>query len=184
MPRIPYERTPQIREKCSRARLASFGSPLYRNKEWLTEQHHTQRKTLRTIAKETGFTGWTLGRWCKKLGVPVRPLVRRGEHPGWKGGQYIDRQGYVRLYSPEHPRAGQNGYVREHLVVAERKIGRPLQLSEVVHHINGIKADNSEDNLIVTTRKEHNRIQREESFRLGFMFGMCFGLAKGKGNAR
>src|SRR6267154_2657214 len=45
----------------------------------------------------------------------------------------------------------------EHRVVAERKIGRPLESGEHVHHINGDTFDNSPSNLAVLKSAEHTR---------------------------
>lgn len=43
----------------------------------------------------------------------------------------------------------------EHRIIAENKIGRPLQPGEVVHHIDGDKQNNNPDNLEVLTQSEH-----------------------------
>lgn len=50
---------------------------------------------------------------------------------------------------------------REHIVVAEREMGRPLKRGEVVHHRNGNKIDNKPENLQVMTRREHMLYHRE-----------------------
>jgi HNH endonuclease len=52
----------------------------------------------------------------------------------------------------------ESGWVAEHKLVAEEKIGRELLSSEIVHHRNGNTTDNHEDNLQVVTRKEHMAI--------------------------
>ena len=69
------------------------------------------------------------------------------KNPNWKGGRIVDSFGYVLLYMPSHPRAKSNGYVREHIVVMESKIGRALLSGENVHHKNGVRSDNRESNL-------------------------------------
>ena len=73
----------------------------------------------------------------------------------------IDKKlGYVRVYIPMHPEANTRGYVYEHRVVAEQKIGRRLEKNEVVHHINGIRWDNRPENLEVMDRIEHSKLSR------------------------
>ena len=66
--------------------------------------------------------------------------------------------GYVMIWNPEHARARKNGYVKRAVLVAEKKIGRPLRGGEVVHHDNEIKSDDSPKNLFVMTEAEHKRL--------------------------
>lgn len=67
----------------------------------------------------------------------------------WKGGRHIDDKGYVRVYD-------KNGrYRREHRVVMEKHLGRPLGQHEIVHHKNRDRTDNRIDNLEITNRRAH-----------------------------
>ena len=50
---------------------------------------------------------------------------------------------------------------REHKVIMEKYLGRKLKKSEIVHHINGDRADNKIENLQVVSRKEHIEIHFE-----------------------
>jgi len=75
--------------------------------------------------------------------------------PNWKGGRLVHR-GYVYIYASGHHLANRDGYVAEHRLVMEAKLGRPLQRGEVVHHINGIKNDNRPKNLIVMAHGAHS----------------------------
>lgn len=75
-------------------------------------------------------------------------------HSLYRTGKTHDGNGYVVLSSKEHQ---SNRGRREHRVVVENAIGRRLSSTEVVHHINGNKAENRLENLSVETRATHNR---------------------------
>lgn len=76
--------------------------------------------------------------------------------------RYVDDRGYVRLYMPDHPHNNQ-GYVLEHRYIVETHIGRLLEATEVVHHINEIKTDNRIGNLYLCSPEEHVRIHNRKS---------------------
>jgi hypothetical protein len=84
----------------------------------------------------------------------------REAHPSWTGGRTITN-GYPCVYQPEHPRHMPNGYVYEHIVIAERLLGRALRRGEIVHHIDGDKTNNTDDNLaVLASQSEHIRLHR------------------------
>lgn len=92
---------------------------------------------------------------------------KKGENLGklnlsWKGGRRKTEDGYILVYSPSHPFKTINNYVREHRLVMEKKIGRYLKPKEVVHHINEIRDDNREENLLLFPNMpahiEHHRL--------------------------
>jgi hypothetical protein len=87
-------------------------------------------------------------------------LYQRGPNaPGWKGGRFLDPQGYVVVYAPNHPRAF-NNHVYEHILVAEATLGRSLMPGEEVHHDDEVRDNNDPSNLIVLTTSEHQKLHR------------------------
>ncbi|MEK9208045.1 MAG: HNH endonuclease signature motif containing protein [Patescibacteria group bacterium] len=72
----------------------------------------------------------------------------------WKGGRYF-HQGYVYVYSPQHPNRVSGGYIKEHRLVMEKHLKRYLTNKEVVHHKNRNKSDNRIENLQLMTHSEH-----------------------------
>lgn len=71
-------------------------------------------------------------------------------------GMTYTKSGYV--YEFAGLDRSQNGYVQQHRLVMERAMGRRLESTEVVHHLNGDKSDNRLDNLEVLTSGEHSRL--------------------------
>lgn len=79
-------------------------------------------------------------------------IPARGFHND--GKTYLN--GYIAIYMPEHERAFDNGCVYEHILVAEKMLGRPLKPKEVVHHKDRDRTNNSYENLIVfQTEEDH-----------------------------
>jgi hypothetical protein len=110
---------------------------------------------------------YTNSRRGYKRGEPVRFVhghhARGSRHPFWNGGRRLSAYGYVLLWMPEHRRADAQGYVLEHVAVAEAALGGPLPPRAVVHHINRNREDNSRGNLVVCQdHAYHMLIHRRE----------------------
>lgn len=89
----------------------------------------------------------------KRLGTkPPRNPRKGAEHPFWKGGRCVRAKGYVFVKADRHPNKDTNGYVAEHRLIMERRLGRLLMATEQVHHKNGITGDNRIENLELWTR--------------------------------
>jgi transposase-like protein len=118
-------------------------------------------ESLRSIARGFGIDYQTLQYHRRRWGcLPLRSARTKGEgHASWRGGTFIDRFGYKMVRVPHRKAA--NPYSPEHVLVVERRIGRRLRRGEVVHHINGDKADNRDANLLVCTRSSHRELHRQ-----------------------
>jgi hypothetical protein len=62
---------------------------------------------------------------------------------------FIIKDGYKKIRLPNHPRADKRGYVFEHILILEVKLGRPLAPGEIGHHKDHNKLNNTLDNLEV-----------------------------------
>lgn len=105
---------------------------------------------VRRIADELGVYHQVVANCLKKHGVEV--IWRSGVPFGaknhkWRGGRR--KSGKVMLVKapPGHPTARSDGYIAEHRLVMEQKLGRYLKPEEVVHHKNTDSMDNRPDNL-------------------------------------
>lgn len=80
------------------------------------------------------------------------------KHPNWKGGRKTNSKGYIQILMPDHHLSDPKGYVYEHRLIIEKKLGRYLMNNEIVHHIDHDRQNNREDNLQVMTRGQHTSL--------------------------
>lgn len=117
------------------------------------------------------------GKYCcqKCANTALAPTRRRqnqtgDKNPNWRGGRTIHAKGYIYRYAPDHPRAS-NGYVFEHILIAEEKLGRHLRPGETCHHNNHKRDDNRPENIQVfesngAHTKHHAALQRRKDVSL------------------
>lgn len=92
-----------------------------------------------------------------RLGIPRLPAKARMERNYfWRGGRLVDKHGYVLVKANDHPYRNKQGYVREHRLVMEKKLGRYLLPHEVVDHRDEDTGNNQEGNLrLFSSNAEH-----------------------------
>ena len=167
----------------TRRRMSESAKRRCADPSWLKQQHdrgtqlpyddvktmYDDGYTQKEIAELLGVSQKVVWRFMQNHGIKARVACKRNQqgenNSSWKGGRRINEQGYVEVYMPSYPKAKPNGYVREHILVAEQMLGRPLVFfgmrdsrTEVVHHINGIKTDNRPENLLVLCVNEHHKL--------------------------
>jgi hypothetical protein len=111
------------------------------------------------MAFRTAFGSW--GNALLESGFVAKKFIPLGARKGKRNKKGLKRilniNGYIQIFEPTHPLSCKNGYVLEH-----RKIlydnGLMKDISNEVHHINGIKTDNRVENLISLTKEEHASI--------------------------
>ena len=118
---------------------------------------YSSGKTLAEVAEIVGSNSHRVSEHLRKACFQTRktgaPMER---NRNWRGGRMIDKGGYILLKKKDHPFANRQGYVREHRLVVEDKLGRYLTPEEVVHHIDGNVANNHPDNLeVYSSNAEH-----------------------------
>ena len=93
------------------------------------------------------------------------PLERFDEFPSYKGGHTCVYGGYIWEFCPGHHLQNRWGWVAQHRMIAEDKLGRPLRRSknhhigEHVHHVDGCPTNNAPDNLEVLTKSQHHSLE-------------------------
>lgn len=74
------------------------------------------------------------------------------------------KEEYKEIYLPNHHRSKQNGCVDEHIIIAEKILGRKIKEKEVVHHIDNNKTNNNEDNLMIfVSSSDHIKYHKRDN---------------------
>ena len=83
--------------------------------------------------------------------------------PSYMGGYtFLSKDGYVLEHLPSHHRASsRDGMVPQHILVAEDRLGKNIGREFEIHHVDMNKSNNSPDNLVVLTPKEHKIVHRQ-----------------------
>lgn len=87
------------------------------------------------------------------------------------GSENLDTHGYVRV------KVADGVWIKQHKLVMEAAIGRALNKTEQVHHINGVRSDNRIENLFLCRNSaEHQQV--EHSMAVAFRALMEAGVAR------
>lgn len=79
--------------------------------------------------------------------------------PKEEGLGYINQNGYKEIWVGRSRTGSSTGYVKEHRLLLEARRGKLLKDSEVVHHVDGDKTNNSTKNLYVcANHREHRQV--------------------------
>jgi len=151
---------------------------LYKDRDWLYTKYVKEKLSMIKIGKICNCLGSTIGYYLKKFNIKTRTYSEaftRELHPYWKGGRTINTQGYVLIRMPSHPNTTCGGYVLEHRLVMEKKLGRYLKSWEEVHHINGKRDDNRDENLFLIPKEKHKRGYLD-GYKQGFALGLFLSI--------
>ena len=133
-------------------RTQATADPMLMDLIWLRAQYVTLERTAEEIGAERGVTGMAVRNWLRRHGIPVRRGGGR-DHPA--GSTRTNAQGYVYeklgADDPAREMATHKGWIQQHRLVMSRHLGRALEPSETVHHVNGDRADNRLENLELRT---------------------------------
>jgi len=111
------------------------------------ETERAKARNSVTGTKKGDELKWIQGHWGR-LGIMEK-------NPHWRGGRYQNDQGYWMVYNPTHQRALGNGYVREHVLLAEKALGSAIPTGAQVHHVNG-PSDNSQ--LVICQDQNYHKL--------------------------
>lgn len=144
--------TPSARARLSASKRAAIPEDELRRLQ-------AAKMSCREIGQVLGFSDEAIRDRLVELGLPRLPEKARPDRNAfWRGGAIADKHGYILVHHPEHPRAGRGGYVRQHRLIVERRLGRLLLPKEVVDHHDGDTSNNLDKNLrLFASNGEHLR---------------------------
>jgi len=146
--------TTRIRMKNARSEKSKCARHSYK---YYFALYDNLKMSVADIGKLLNIPPSTIYLHIKKIGIETRcqkeSMKKGAMSPAWKKGTY-NFDGYIRLA------CGENKGALLHRLIAENVIGRKLKSNEVVHHIDGDRANNKNNNLLVCSRSYHVWLHR------------------------
>jgi len=130
------------------------GTP-WRDKETLQRLHFEEGLTQKEIGDRLGCTRRTVGEWFSRHGLEGRKGRPREEHVYYTTSVL----GYERWMDKCPP--SKDKMVKVHRLAAVAWFGFDAVTDNHVHHKNGVKWDNREENLEVLSPSEHQKTHHE-----------------------
>jgi hypothetical protein len=151
-----------------------FTCPVCGKATWKPESHYS-RVSVPVCSRQCNgkYRGEAWGKhghkgrqgWTDESRASAKAKMSGPKNPAWKGGvtyrkgkgNYIGPR-YVRSPKWALPMARKDGYIMEHRLVMAERLGRLLERSEVVNHINHDPRDNRPENLeLYPSNGDHKR---------------------------
>ncbi len=111
--------------------------------------------------QKTNLAIKTSAKWNHIKNCPVRFIKghnsRGSLHHHWSGGIKNNGEGYVEIKCSNHPKSCR-GYVYEHILVAEQALGSYLPDGAVIHHVDGNKKNNDNNNLVICNSDSYHKL--------------------------
>ena len=130
----------------------------YKDKEILAKKYE-ELGSLQKVADYFGVSKKLILNYMKRFDIQRNQRKPKQEKPKKKDTFHkvytISWNGYKMIYLPIHPHCDGKGYIREHILVMEKYLGRYLTEDEIVHHIDENKLNNDINNLKLMTKYEH-----------------------------
>ena len=130
----------------------------YKDKEILAKKYE-ELGSLQKVADYFGVSKKLILNYMKRFDIQRNQRKPKQEKPKkidtFHKGYTISWNGYKMIYLPIHPHCDGKGYIREHILVMEKYLGRYLTEDEIVHHIDENKLNNDINNLKLMTKYEH-----------------------------
>lgn len=147
--------------------------------EELDRLYTVEKLSVRQIAQHLSISPDTARAWLRSAKIKMRSIseAKKGKPPSPQTveasvqarrkrtlpgrslvGYRWRMDGYVEVEAHGHPQERDGGYVLEHRLVMEQRLGRYLLPHEDVHHLNGVRHDNRPENLeLIGSRADHLR---------------------------
>ena len=154
------------KEKADRRKCHKEKGKIYSRKYYIEHREECKRKRREwyyRTKKPCPICGKTIISYAAKACWSCH--FSGANNPSWKGGHCLSK-GYVLVHEPNHPRADNHGYVREHVLIWEQFNNKPLPEGWIIHHLNGIRDDNRIVNLVALPDKKHKNILQAKAKRI------------------